>query len=76
MNYLINNIIKENEKIKDGVQNIISTNTNINKNLDLKSDEKTKKLENDLAIKNKRIIQLEEELRNCIVKSKLNEIKP
>ena len=75
INYLINNIIKENEKTKTGVQNLLSTNSNINNNLDLKNDEKTKKLENDLEIKNKRIKQLEEELQNFLSKSKLNEIQ-
>ncbi len=74
MNYLINNIIKENEKTKAGVQNLLSTNSNIN-NMDLKNDEKTKKLENDLEIKNKRIKQLEEELQNFLSKSKLNEFQ-
>ena len=74
INYLINNIIKENEKTKNGVQNLLSTNSNIN-NMDLKNDEKTKKLENDLEIKNKRIKQLEEELQIFLSKSKLNEIQ-
>ena len=34
MNYLINNIIKGNEKTKTGVQNLVNTNSNINNNLD------------------------------------------
>ena len=75
MNYLINNIIKENEKTKTGIQNLVNTNGNINNNLGLKSDEKTKQLENDLALRSKRIKQLEEELQNCLSKSKLNEIQ-
>ena len=74
INYLINNIIKENEKTKTGVQNLVSTNSNID-NLYLKNDEKTQKLENELTIRNKRIKQLEEELQNCLTKDKLNEIQ-
>ena len=75
MNYLINNLIKENEKTKNGVQTLVSTDSNINNNLNFKNDEKTKKLENDLEIRNKRIKQLEEELKNFLSKSQLNEIQ-
>ena len=75
MNYLINDIIKEKEKTKTGVQNLVNTNDNINNNFGLKSDEKTKQLENDLALSSERIKQLEEELQNCLSQNKLNEIQ-